>query len=148
MREAILKTASVAHKHQANQLRNISLTEVLFLGKITGNLFQRLGSLTIRKKVQRIILFSNFILKYKQDSSGSCQPNSLMCFCLQIPNMKSWISGLKPLTFDQNEQHTKKLFISYTKQALLSTTAFELQSLYNSSTFTKISKARKDTGIF
>lgn len=34
------------------------------------------------------ILFSNFILKYKQDSLELCQHNSLMYFCLQIPNMK------------------------------------------------------------
>lgn len=91
MREAILQTVSVAHKHSCNQLGNIFLTEVLFLGKKnTENSFQRLVTLKIRgkKRVQRIILFSNFILKYKQDSLGLCQLNSSMYFCLQIPNMK------------------------------------------------------------
>lgn len=33
MRKAILQTVSVAHKHSRNQLGNIFLTEVLFLGK-------------------------------------------------------------------------------------------------------------------
>lgn len=51
--------------------------------------FKGLESLNIReKKVQRIILFSNFILKYKQDSLELYQHNSLMYFCFQIPNMK------------------------------------------------------------
>lgn len=41
------------------------------------------------KKYRDYFDFSNFILKYKQDSLGLCQRNSMMYFCLQIPNMKS-----------------------------------------------------------
>lgn len=40
------------------------------------------------QKVLFFLFFSNFILKYKQDSLGLCQHNSLMYFCFQIPNMK------------------------------------------------------------
>ena len=92
MREATLKTVSdsqaliqSAEKYFPN--RGGSFEEEK--KKITGNSFQRFRVFEHQgKKAKRIILFSNFILKYKQDSLGLCQHNSLMYFCFQIPNMK------------------------------------------------------------
>ena len=91
--------------------------------KITGNSFQRFRVFEHQgKNVQRIILFPNFILKYKQDSLGLCQHNSLMYFCFQIPNMK--VRNIRLETADiwskLNSTQTKTFFkfIGYMKQAI------------------------------
>ena len=67
------------------------------------------------QKVLFFLFFSNFILKYKQDSLGLCQHNSLMYFCFQIPNMKVRNARLETADIwsKLNSTQTKAFFLNY-----------------------------------
>lgn len=81
-----------------------------------------------KKKSAESILFSNFILKYKQDSLGLCQHNSLMYFCLQIPNMK--VINIRLETADIWSKLTahRENFLNY---QLHETSSYPVQGLLN-----------------
>lgn len=117
MREAILKTVSSSQaliQSAGKYFPNWGTLSRKKKKKITGNSFQRLGSLNIKgKKVQRVILFSNFILKYKQDSLGLCQHNSLMYVCFQIPNMKVINIRLETADIWSKLNSTQNFFFNY-----------------------------------
>ena len=122
--------------------------------KITGNSFQRFRVFEHQgKKAKRIILFSNFILKYKQDSLGLCQHNSLMYFCFQIPNMKVRNTRLETADIwsKLNSTQTKAFFLNY---QLHETSNFKVEGfwitklikeLYN---YQNLKGQKKTKGIF
>lgn len=115
-----------------------------FISKVT--VFKNQGG----GEVQRIILFSNFILKYKQDSLRLCQQNS-MYFCFQIPNMK--VINIRLETADiwsKLTAHKENCFkiISYTKQAIPKYRALEYKAYKRVLQLPKSQRPKKILAIF